>query len=77
MVKVMSFKLRDNMNLKELAKKKLDTAGKIVDVEVIGIDKDTLWILVQVSDMEYKAFNEVQEKQINFDEDTQPKTFNG
>ena len=77
MVKVMSFKLRDNMNLKELAEDKLDTAGRVADIEVIGIDKDTLWVLVRIDAMEHKAFNKVQENNINFKEDISKKTFGG
>ena len=77
MVKVMSFKLRDNMNLKESAEDKLDTAGRVADIEVIGIDKDTLWVLVRIDAMEHKAFNKVQENNINFKEDISKKTFGG
>lgn len=73
----MSFKLRDNMNLKELAKDKLDMSGRIVNIEVIGIDKDTLWVLVQVSAMEQKSFNTVQEDKLTFAEETRQKTFGG
>lgn len=74
MIKLMSFKLRDNVNLIEQVEDKIEGNFKVTNLEVAGIDKDTIWVLVKLSDMEYKTFDK---RNLDNFEPKEPKSFGG
>mgnify|MGYP000081809179 CR=1 FL=1 len=71
MIKLMSFPLRNNIDLKKIAEKRFDKDGRVVNIERVGIDKDMLWAIVQFekANPEGLSFSEVK--------NSKPNTFGG
>lgn len=75
MIKLLSFKLRDNIDLKQEAEAKLGDTAEVTNIEIAGIDKDTIWVVVRATSLSQRSFNQVDG--VNFPAETKQKTFSG